>query len=87
MATLIFAGLRISEACQIERRDVDLANGRINVRRSKTDAGLRDVDLLPVLRDVPLNCSDSDDGRGWFRTSDLSRVKAVAPQARMGVEI
>lgn len=32
-------------------RDVDLANGRLHVGRSKTAAGMREVDLLPILRD------------------------------------
>jgi integrase len=32
--------------------DVDLANGRLAVTRSKTDAGERSVDLWPELRDM-----------------------------------
>jgi len=32
-------------------RDVDLANGRIQIGRSKTQAGLREIILLPILRD------------------------------------
>jgi integrase len=51
LATLTFAGLRISELLDLEWRDVDLAVGRLRVRASKTDAGVRYVDLLPVLRD------------------------------------
>jgi integrase len=51
LATLTFAGLRISELLDLEWRDVDLAAGRLSVRHSKTDAGSRYVDLLPVLRD------------------------------------
>jgi integrase len=51
LATLTFAGLRISELLDLEWRDVDLAAGRLRVRHSKTDAGNRYVDLLPVLRD------------------------------------
>jgi integrase len=49
LATLTFAGLRISELIALDWRDVDLAAGRLTVRASKTDAGLRQVDLLPVL--------------------------------------
>lgn len=51
LATLTFAGLRIGELMDLRRRDIDLPSGRIRVGRSKTDAGLRDVNLLPVLRD------------------------------------
>jgi integrase len=51
IATLVFAGLRIGEALSLRWRDVDLANGRIVVRSAKTAAGVREVNLLPVLRD------------------------------------
>ncbi len=50
LATLTFSGLRISELCALPWRDVDLATGRLTVRASKTEAGMRRVDLLPVLR-------------------------------------
>lgn len=55
LATLIFAGLRISEALSLRWRDVDLARGTIAVRASKTDAGVRTVNILPVLRDELLD--------------------------------
>ena len=51
LATLTFAGLRIGELCELRWRDVDLSGGRIIVRASKTDAGVRQIDMLPVLRD------------------------------------
>ncbi|HEX2703766.1 MAG TPA: site-specific integrase [Solirubrobacteraceae bacterium] len=51
LATLVYAGLRIGELLDLRWRDVDFAAGRITVRASKTDAGRRQVDLLPVLRD------------------------------------
>jgi integrase len=51
IAVLVFAGLRIHEAAGLRWKDVDLARGRITVGKSKTDAGLRIVDILPVLHD------------------------------------
>ncbi|HEY4894900.1 MAG TPA: site-specific integrase [Solirubrobacteraceae bacterium] len=51
LSTLVFGGLRISECLELRWRDVDLAGGLLKVRQSKTDAGIRYVDLLPVLRD------------------------------------
>jgi integrase len=51
IATLIFAGPRAHELCHLLWRDVDLANGRIHIGRSKTQAGLREISLLPILRD------------------------------------
>jgi integrase len=51
LATLVFAGLRIGELTALQWRDVDLAGNRLTVRASKTDAGMRQVDLLPTLGD------------------------------------
>src|SRR5215208_3130222 len=51
IATLVYAGLRIGEATGLRWRDIDLANGRISVGDSKTEAGVRLVDILPALRD------------------------------------
>lgn len=51
IATLLFAGPRAGELCNLRWRDVDLANGRIRIGRSKTQAGLREIVLLPLLRD------------------------------------
>ncbi|MGH2946534.1 MAG: tyrosine-type recombinase/integrase [Solirubrobacteraceae bacterium] len=51
IATLILAGPRAHELCHMLWRDVDLANSRIHIGRSKTQAGLREIRLLPILRD------------------------------------
>lgn len=51
VATLVFGGLRISELCDLRWRHVDLAAGRLRVGESKTEAGIRTVDMLPALRD------------------------------------
>jgi len=51
-ATLVLAGPRAIELSHLLWRDVDLANGRLRVGRSKTKAGLREIKMLPVLRDI-----------------------------------
>jgi len=51
LATFALAGLRIGELIELGWRDVNLADGRLTVRQSKTDAGARRIDLLPALRD------------------------------------
>src|SRR5262249_19183053 len=51
LATLTLAGLRIGEALRRCWPDVDAAPGRRRVGSSKTDAGVRQVDLLPALRE------------------------------------
>ena len=51
LALLVFSGCRIGEACALRWRHVDLANGRLHVPGTKTDAADRVVHLLPALRD------------------------------------
>ena len=51
LATLAWAGLRISEANALRWRDVNLSAGTIAVRESKTDPGVREVDVQPELHD------------------------------------
>jgi integrase len=49
LATLAGSGLRIGEALALQWRDVSLGGQTIVVRQSKTDAGVREVDLTPAL--------------------------------------
>jgi integrase len=51
IAMLTFAGLRIGEALALRWGDVDLARGTITVTAAKTDAGIRTVNMVGVLRD------------------------------------
>lgn len=51
LSILVFSGLRIGEALALRWRDIDLAAGRMWIRTSKTDAGVRQVDLVPALRE------------------------------------
>jgi integrase len=50
LATLIFGGLRIGEALALHWGEVDLVRETIVVRAAKTDAGVRTVNVLPVLQ-------------------------------------
>jgi integrase len=52
VATLVLAGPRTQEFGYLLWRDIDLAHGRISVGRSKTQAGLREITMLPILRDI-----------------------------------
>jgi integrase len=51
LASMTLGGLRIGEALDLRWRDVDLAAGRMRVADAKTDAGVRQVDLVPALRE------------------------------------
>jgi integrase len=93
IATLVFAGLRAREACDLLWRDVDLAAGRIAVGRAKTNASYREVDMLPVLRDellawkaaAPATGADAlvfPTANGGRRDKDNLRSRVVAPIAK-----
>ena len=47
--TLIFTGLRISEALALRWADVDFESGRIHVRGGKTENASRSIVLMPAL--------------------------------------
>jgi integrase len=51
IACLAGCGLRSTELCGIDIRDIDFAHRHISVEDSKTEAGIRKVDLSPMLLD------------------------------------
>jgi integrase len=79
LATLILGGLRIGEATALRWRDVDLAASRISIRSSKTDAGVRFVDLLPALHDElashKARAGDTTSDRLVFLTTAATELK------------
>jgi integrase len=90
IATLVYAGLRIGEATALRWQDIDLANGRISVGDSKTEAGVRLVDILPALRDeltshrhANAQASPSDlvfpTSTGSRRDKDNARERVIRP--------
>ncbi len=46
---LRYTGLRVSEACGLRWSDVDLDNGTLAVRKSKTKSGRRTIPVPPIL--------------------------------------
>jgi integrase len=52
IALLMLGGPRASAAGALVGRDQDLANGRIDVAADKTSAGTREIDMLPLLREI-----------------------------------
>jgi integrase len=64
---LLLGGGRASATGAMRWRDVDLANGspgRFEVGRDKTDAGMREVDVLPLLREVLTEQKAASERRG-----------------------
>jgi integrase len=98
IATLVFAGPRAHELCNLLWRDVDLANGRIFIGRSKTPAGLREIRMLPILRDIlaahkaaAYRCVPDDlvfpSGTGGKRDKDNLRSRVLADALKRADEI
>jgi integrase len=52
IALLMLGGPRVSAAGALLGRNQDLANGRIDVAADKTSAGTREIDMLPLLREI-----------------------------------
>jgi integrase len=97
VACLMFAGPRAGEAGGLLVRDLDLARARIEVGRSKTDAGMRSIDLLPVLRDVLAEHKAGHRGgldaplfptaTGGHRDKDNLRKRVLEPVIRRADEL
>lgn len=98
LATLAGAGLRDGEACGLNWGDVNLASGTLRVRASKTEAGVRNVDVPLALRgelkDHKIRSSETAPGDPVFvnlagRRESVSnlgrRVKTVLRRADLKV--
>ena len=97
LACLAGAGLRNTELCRIDIRDVDFAHGTINVADAKTEAGVRKVDLSPMLRDELLAWRASLDApspespffptrSGGRRDKDNINARVIRPAVRRANE-
>ena len=72
LATLGCAGLRNSEACDLNVGDLDFAHGVIHVRDAKTEAGIRQVNMTPWLHDELLA----------YRATPARRASPTSPRSR-----
>jgi integrase len=53
IAVMAMAGLRVTEMCELRWRDVDVHHRRLVIRKAKTEAGVREVDLsLDLLEEL-----------------------------------
>jgi integrase len=97
IACLAGSGLRNTELCRVDVRDVDFAHRHINVEDAKTDAGIRKVDLSPMLLDdllawrASLNDPAPDSPffptrTGRRRTKDNINARVLRPAVRRANE-
>jgi integrase len=98
VATLLLAGPRAEELGYLLWRDVDLVNRRLYVGRSKTDAGLREIPMLPLLHRIlaahKARCPEAgpDDyafatSTGTRRDKDNVRNRMLAPALKPADEL
>jgi integrase len=93
-ATGICAGLRVGELLALRWGEVNLAQGRLTVLDAKTEAGIREVDIWPELRDelatykTQARHTKQDDymfatrtGKADTRTNIAKRIKRAAERA------
>jgi integrase len=55
VALLAASGARNTEVCELGWTDLDFTHGKINVTRSKTNRGVREIDMIPWLREELLS--------------------------------
>jgi integrase len=55
VALLAASGARNTEVCDLRWADLDFTHGKINVSRSKTKRGVREIDMIPWLREELLS--------------------------------
>jgi integrase len=98
IAVMAKSGLRVSEVRQLRWRSVDLHHKRLVVEQSKTDAGVREVDLSLDLLDELLawRAESAPEGVDTFvfatsggrpRDKDSVRERVLAPVIRRVNEI
>jgi integrase len=90
IATLHFAGPRVSELCALNTEDFDLTRARFHIDRSKTPTGARAVDIHPRLLDelelyrsrrgsIALDAPAFPTRSGNRREKDNVRKNVIAP--------
>lgn len=95
---LYLGALRVSEACKLERRDVNWERGTIRVRDAKTPAGYRDVPVHRMLFKVMLQWWTRHPdtrpkallfptARGTPRDKDNARMRVLLPAVRRAAEL
>lgn len=93
VALLAASGARNTEACDLRWSDLDFTHGKINVSRSKTKRGVREIDMIPWLQEelltyrAALGIPDLDvpvfpTRDGFHRTKDNLNRNVIRPVVR-----
>jgi integrase len=95
IAILAASGVRNTEACELRWSDLDFTHGKINVGRSKTRRGVREIDMIPWLREELLSFRAAIETpdlaapvfashRGSPRTKDSLNRNVIRPVVKAG---
>lgn len=98
VSALAWSGARVTELCDLNVEDVDLAHEKFRIPDSKTPTGVRDVDMTPALMAaVEAHFASRPDlagdepafatGDGRRRTGESANKLVLAPAARLANEL
>jgi integrase len=99
IALLGASGVRNTEACLLRPMDLDFAHNKIRVHKSKTRAGMREIDMTPWLRrqleeyleslspDYPRDAPLFPTRSGAFRTKDNLNQRVLRPVHREALKL
>ena len=83
LSTLVFAGLRIGELLDLHWSELDLSDSRLTIRRGKSPAAAREIQVLPALKAELVRLRESSPHAGH---GDLVfPTRAGRPQSRSNV--
>lgn len=98
VSALAWSGARVTELCNLDVAQVDVAHGKFRIPDSKTPTGVRDVDMTPALTALVTDYFASRDGlsrsapafpdvRGNRRTKDNVNSQVIKPAVRLADEL
>lgn len=98
LMVLGYCGPRVTEVCDLRVANVDLQHAKFRIPDSKTEAGVRDVDMTPRVVEVVSAYFDSrvdcapdapafPDGNGNWRNKDQANKQTILPAWRLANEL
>jgi integrase len=98
VSALARTGARVTELCDLDIGDVDLRHGKFRIHDSKTEAGVREVDMTGVLVGIvtayfkargPMDtiAPAFPDGKGQRRNKNQANQQVIAPALKLANDL
>ncbi len=98
VSALARTGARVTELCDLDVGDVDVRHGKFRIHDSKTEAGVREVDMTDVLVGIvtayfeargPMdtNAPAFPDGKGQRRNKNQANQQVIAPALQLANDL